>query len=123
MTEVVLLGIEMDVRVGGGYRYTMGLESGESWSIVGIYREVRPPEKLIYTWSYEEEEMRVGETLITVEFPRSRHCHGSRPEPRAVPGRPRPGRPSGGLGPLSRRTCSESEPTKLTAGGGANILN
>ncbi len=66
--EVVLLGIEMDVRVGGGYRYTMGLESGESWSIVGIYREVRPPEKLIYTWSYEEEEMSVGETLITVEF-------------------------------------------------------
>lgn len=66
--NVLILDVEMDVRVGGSYRLTMGYETGESWSIVGDYQEVEPPKKLVYTWSYEEPNMDIGETLITVEF-------------------------------------------------------
>jgi uncharacterized protein YndB with AHSA1/START domain len=34
----------------------------------GTYREVRAPERLVYTWRWERPEMDVGETLVTVEF-------------------------------------------------------
>ncbi len=59
---------EMDLRVGGKYRLGMRrLPEGDSFYLIGIYREVRPPEKLVYTWRWESEPER-GETLVTVEF-------------------------------------------------------
>jgi uncharacterized protein YndB with AHSA1/START domain len=61
---------EIDLRVGGGYRVAMRSQSGEIFYLVGTYREVRPPERLVYTWRWEETEMNVGETLVTVEFRR-----------------------------------------------------
>lgn len=59
---------EIDLRVGGAYRVTMRNPRGETFLLVGTYREVRPPERLVYTWRWEETEMNVGETLVTVEF-------------------------------------------------------
>jgi uncharacterized protein YndB with AHSA1/START domain len=35
--------------------------------LVGTYREVRPPERLVCTWRWEAEP-EYGETLVTVEF-------------------------------------------------------
>jgi uncharacterized protein YndB with AHSA1/START domain len=43
------------------------LPDGEIFYLTGAYREVRPPEKLVYTW-YWESEPELGETLVTVEF-------------------------------------------------------
>ena len=74
---------EVDLRVGGKYRLGM-LPPGQDQPHVigGIYREVSPPEKLVYTWVWEpqipETQIRSGsgpeglvapgETLVTVEF-------------------------------------------------------
>ena|SRR2546422_3574602 len=39
-----------------------------SFHLSGSYREVQPPERLVYTWCWERPEMDIGETLVTVEF-------------------------------------------------------
>ncbi|MBC5816335.1 MAG: SRPBCC domain-containing protein [Candidatus Eremiobacteraeota bacterium] len=38
-----------DMRVGGAYRLTMVKPDGEEYIGMGVYREVTPPEKLVYT--------------------------------------------------------------------------
>ncbi len=59
---------EVDLRVGGAYRIGMKPPDQEDmFIVVGTYREVQPPERLVFTWSWEEG-MDVGETLVTVEF-------------------------------------------------------
>jgi len=45
---------DVDLRVGGAYRFgMMELPDGEVFYLAGTYREVRPPEKLVYTWNWE----------------------------------------------------------------------
>lgn len=58
---------QVDLRVGGGYRIEMQAPTGQRHRAVGVYREVRPPERLVYTWSWEEDPA-MGETVVTVEF-------------------------------------------------------
>jgi len=63
---------EVDLRPGGSYRLSMrDTEKGETHTVVGEYKEVQPPERLVYTWSWESntDEM-AGSTgsLVTVEF-------------------------------------------------------
>ncbi len=65
---------EVDLRVGGKYRLGM-LEPGKDAPYVchGVYREVNPPEKLVFTWSWEkmpgdDSSFMPAETLVTVEF-------------------------------------------------------
>ena len=66
---------EVDLRVGGKYR--LGMQSPDSdqpFVVGGIYREVRPPEKLVYTWTWEHQgehkdpDFTPAKTLVTVEF-------------------------------------------------------
>lgn len=57
---------ELDLRVGGRFRIEMKHAKGNVHCVVGTYREVRPPERLVYTWAWEGKDM--GETLVTVEF-------------------------------------------------------
>jgi uncharacterized protein YndB with AHSA1/START domain len=46
--EVPVSSVEMDVREGGEWRLTMLIEGREvHWA--GVYREVRPPERLVLT--------------------------------------------------------------------------
>jgi uncharacterized protein YndB with AHSA1/START domain len=62
---------EVDLRAGGRYRLSMQMETGEVHTVGGEYREVKPPERLVYTWQWEEgpEPVQGGnETLVTVEF-------------------------------------------------------
>jgi uncharacterized protein YndB with AHSA1/START domain len=58
-----------DARVGGKYSMTMQQPDGERIVVYGVFREVNPPERLSYTWRWEEDtpEEEV-ETLVTVEF-------------------------------------------------------
>jgi uncharacterized protein YndB with AHSA1/START domain len=59
---------ELDLRVGGGWRVTMQEpDGGRKYIAVGTYREVVPPERLVYTHSWETDENPV-ETVVTVEF-------------------------------------------------------
>jgi len=60
---------EVDLRPGGRYRFTMRNAKGEEFGLTGVYREVRPPERLVYTWRWEgTERAGDGETLVTVDF-------------------------------------------------------
>ena len=45
---------EVDLREGGGYRLSMKTDEGDVHTVYGEYREIRPPERLSYTWSWEE---------------------------------------------------------------------
>jgi glutathione S-transferase len=61
-----------DPRVGGRYRLAMGdPETGAVHAVAGEYVELRRPERIAYTWTWEGEpdEMRGSEdTLVTVDF-------------------------------------------------------
>jgi uncharacterized protein YndB with AHSA1/START domain len=63
--------IEVDLREGGRYRMEMVADSGEVHTVVGRYREVRRPERVVYTWTWENNEDAMSgsaETLVEVEF-------------------------------------------------------
>jgi uncharacterized protein YndB with AHSA1/START domain len=67
--DVAVPKIDMDVRTGGSYRIAMLRPDGETWYVGGIYRDVRPPERLSMTWTWEEDKPEdVHETLLTLEF-------------------------------------------------------
>ena len=53
-----------DVRVGGRYAVTFSTEDGEVHHVSGIYREVVPNRKLVFTWAWRT--MPERESLVTV---------------------------------------------------------
>ncbi|HYV15311.1 MAG TPA: SRPBCC domain-containing protein [Conexibacter sp.] len=62
--------IELDLRPGGAYRFSMrDTESGEMHTVVGEYREVQRPQRLVYSWAWEGTGPYAGhESLVTVDF-------------------------------------------------------
>ena len=58
---------DIDLRVGGRYRVHLRTPDGVENRLVGEYREVDPPKRLVYTWFWENDPA-MGETLVTVEF-------------------------------------------------------
>lgn len=61
---------EIDLRVGGAYRLAMRqLPNGEPFFTTGVFREVTPPARLVYTWNWRNGGMPdLPETVVTVEF-------------------------------------------------------
>jgi uncharacterized protein YndB with AHSA1/START domain len=63
---------DVELRPGGAYRLSMrDAVSGELYTVFGEYTEVRPPERLAYTWTWEGEPeiMRGSErSLVVVDF-------------------------------------------------------
>jgi len=53
-----------DVRVGGRYAVLFHTEDGEEHHVSGVYREVVPNEKLVFTWAWRSTPER--ESLVTV---------------------------------------------------------
>ena len=61
--------IEIDLNIGGAYSIAMSRAGGgETVSVHGRFVEVRPPERLVYTWRWEGAFARMPETLVTVEL-------------------------------------------------------
>jgi uncharacterized protein YndB with AHSA1/START domain len=59
----------MDPRKGGAWRVVMRLEDGTNYRVSGVYRDVVPPERLSFTWAWEDADGNRGhETLVTVTF-------------------------------------------------------
>ena len=65
----------MDLRVGGKFRIQMKMPDGEFFTAVGEFREVKAPERLVYTWDWEKDgggtefgEVEGKPSLVTVEF-------------------------------------------------------
>jgi uncharacterized protein YndB with AHSA1/START domain len=44
--------------------------NGEVYTVTGVYREIRPPEKLVFTWRWETDPDRgdAGDSVVTLEF-------------------------------------------------------
>jgi len=57
----------MDLKVGGKYSVEMHHKNGAIHNVRGTYQEVRPPERLVFTWRWQKEDA-APETLVTVEF-------------------------------------------------------
>jgi len=64
-TQVV--EVKMDVKTGGAWHIRLTDALGDPVVVGGVYREVRRPEKLIYTWRWQGN-MDIGESIVTVEF-------------------------------------------------------
>jgi uncharacterized protein YndB with AHSA1/START domain len=62
--------IEIDLRVGGAYRIAMARvgSTGVGVSVGGRFLDVRPPERLVYTWRWEGAFAGMPETLVTLEL-------------------------------------------------------
>jgi len=60
------LRAEIDPRVGGRYRLVMRSPDGEEHDVSGVYREVVPDRKLVFTWAWKSTPER--ESLVTVEL-------------------------------------------------------
>jgi uncharacterized protein YndB with AHSA1/START domain len=58
---------DLDVRVGGKYRVEMQAPNGNLHIVRGIYSEVIPARKLVFSWSWETKQD-WGETEVTLEF-------------------------------------------------------
>jgi len=70
-----LKSLKADARVGGKYRIQVQKDDGEFFTTVGTYREVKPPERLVFTWQFEKDgsgdeygEVEPPEMLVTLEF-------------------------------------------------------
>jgi len=60
------LRADLDVRVGGRYRISFEHESGEYYEVSGVYREVVPNERLVFSWAWHSTPER--ESLVTVSL-------------------------------------------------------
>ncbi|MDH3731905.1 MAG: SRPBCC domain-containing protein [Gemmatimonadota bacterium] len=61
-------GLTVDLRVGGAFRIEMKGEDGSEYTAFGTYREIDAPNRLVYTWDWEQPDHAVGETVVTVTF-------------------------------------------------------
>ena len=59
---------EMDVREGGSYRVGMKGEAGDLHHLRGEFREIKPHDRLVYTFIWEEGDHADLEMLVTLEF-------------------------------------------------------
>jgi uncharacterized protein YndB with AHSA1/START domain len=61
--------VEIDLRENGRYRIAMQPKEGPVRYLIGSYVEVKPPERLVMTWSSEGSPLHDGyESLLTIEF-------------------------------------------------------
>jgi uncharacterized protein YndB with AHSA1/START domain len=66
--------LELDVRPGGRYAIEIKMPDGAVYLGQGVFREVKPPEKLVFTWTWKrmpedkKENPQTGESLVTVEL-------------------------------------------------------
>ena len=58
---------EVDVRVGGRFRMVFGGPEGRDHEVQGVYKEVVPNRKLVFTWTWPNSTPE-RESLVTIEF-------------------------------------------------------
>ncbi len=64
-----VLDAQIDLRVGGTYRFHVNNEGMGEMTVRGEYREVTEPTKLVFTWQWEDdEEWKNVKSVVTVKF-------------------------------------------------------
>ena len=59
---------EIDLRVGGAYRFTMRMPDGIENTLQGVYREVVRPERVVFTEQFSMPGFTSGEYQVTSTF-------------------------------------------------------
>jgi len=64
------LSADVDLRVGGEYRIRINSEKCGVMDVVGVYREINPPSRLVFTWGWLESDPSVEreETTVTIDL-------------------------------------------------------
>ena len=57
---------EADLRVGGRYHIIMNAPDGQVHDVSGVYREIVPNKKLVYTWAWKSTPER--QSVVTIEL-------------------------------------------------------
>jgi uncharacterized protein YndB with AHSA1/START domain len=60
--------IQLDLRVGGEYRFSMQPPNGEVFHLAGEFLEVDPPSRLAYTFRWEEPDPHDRQTVVTLSL-------------------------------------------------------
>jgi uncharacterized protein YndB with AHSA1/START domain len=68
---VTTVSCDLDVKVGGAWRM-LGQGAERRYAVSGQYLEVKPPERLCFTWAWHDKgdhaALREHETIVTIEF-------------------------------------------------------
>lgn len=56
--------VSNNLEIGGGYTLKMYAENGDIYTHAGEYKEISPPEKLVFTWNSDL----VQDTVVTITF-------------------------------------------------------
>lgn len=59
---------EIDLRVGGAWRWVLEGPGGERMGLGGVYREIVPNERLVFTFKWDNGPSASLETLVTITF-------------------------------------------------------
>jgi uncharacterized protein YndB with AHSA1/START domain len=68
---LTMIVCDMDVRVGGAYRYELKDQDGNLSPFKGVYQEITPPSKLVYTFIYDVEPYNSHTATVTITFDES----------------------------------------------------
>lgn len=60
--------IDLNLRVGGGYRFTMQPPGGDRFHLAGEFLEIEPPRRLAYTFRYEEPDPDDRQTVVELSL-------------------------------------------------------
>jgi uncharacterized protein YndB with AHSA1/START domain len=61
-------GIDLDLRVGGGYRFTMQPPGGDPFHLSGEFLEIDRPGRLVYTFRWDEPDPDDRQTVVTLSL-------------------------------------------------------
>jgi uncharacterized protein YndB with AHSA1/START domain len=58
---------ELDVRVGGRYHIRFGVPGDEEHNVSGVYQEVVPNKKLVFSWAWQSTPERVSRVTVVLQ--------------------------------------------------------
>ena len=67
-STMTLTVCEIDLSVGGSYRYVMRAPDGGEHTMTGVYREIVPPRRLVYTERYVTAGFTSNDAQVTAIF-------------------------------------------------------
>jgi len=60
------LRADLDIRVGGRYRISFSDAKGEYFEVGGVYREVVPNARLVFSWAWHSTPQRESQVTISI---------------------------------------------------------
>lgn len=67
-SQASLTVCEIDLRVGGAYRYVMSMGDGQEFPFKGEYKEITPPSRLVFTQIFDVPPINEHPALVTATF-------------------------------------------------------